>query len=81
MAYGQIVGETQIIIIIYLPRRAVRNSSWEGAVARICCGRALTPEAAGGKGVWERNPQRLAILQFFNKNNAFLGIFRFKFLL
>jgi len=46
-------------------------------------------------GVWERNPQPPAggkrvfaqslqswrFLQFFNENNTFLGIFRFKFLL
>jgi len=40
------------------------------------------PPATGGKGVWGQSPQRLAIFTiFFNENNAFLGIFRLKFLL
>jgi len=32
--------------------------------------------AAGGKGVWERGPSVRRFLQFFNKNNVFLCIFR-----
>jgi len=37
------------------------------------------PQAAGGKGVWVRSPQRWEIfLQIFNRNKAFLCIFRLK---
>jgi len=39
------------------------------------------PPAAGGKGVLEQSPQRLAIFTVFNENNTYLGMFRLKFLL
>jgi len=47
-----------------------------------CCGvLGAEPPAAGGKGVWGEAPSARRFLQFFNKNNAFLGMFRLKFLL
>jgi len=38
-------------------------------------------EAAGGKVVWGRNPQRLAFLGIYYQNNPFLGKFQLKFCL
>jgi len=37
--------------------------------------------ATGGKRVWGRSPQHLAIFTIFNENNTFLDIIRLKFLL
>jgi len=32
-------------------------------------------------GVWGRSPQRMAILEIYYQNNAFLGMFQLKFCL
>jgi len=39
------------------------------------------PPAAGGKEVWGKSPQRLAIFTILNEINKFFGIFRLTFLL
>jgi len=43
---------------------------WRGLGAKT------KPPAPGGKGAWVRSPSSGQFLQFFNKNNAFLRVFR-----
>jgi len=58
------------------------ESQWgSGAQPPEARGLGAKPPSVGSKEVWGRSLQLLAIFTIFQQNNAFLGIFRLKFLL
>jgi len=78
---------SSLIQCFLLVRRVARNLSWEGellrgsgdgAPSRRRLGVWALSEARGSEG---SAPSARQFLQFFNENNAFLDIFRLKFLL